>query len=126
MVLKTSTRQTVFLPVAGLVDPDSLKPADLVGVNKDSYLILDTLPAEYDARVKAMEVDEKPTEDYSDIGGLEKEIQELVEAIVLPMTHKERFTKLGIRPPKARDDAFCLVVRDLAPLPYRITLDDRV
>jgi SpoVK/Ycf46/Vps4 family AAA+-type ATPase len=49
----------------------------------------DTLPAEYDARVKAMEVDEKPTEDYSDIGGLDKQIQELVEAVVLPVTHKE-------------------------------------
>ena len=56
MVLKTSTRQTIFLPVVGLVDANSLRPSDLVGVNKDSYLILDTLPAEYDARVKAMEV----------------------------------------------------------------------
>jgi 26S proteasome regulatory subunit T5 len=100
VVLKTSTRQTIFLPVVGLVDPDKLKPVDLVGVNKDSYLILDTLPSEYDSRVKAMEVDEKPTEDYNDIGGLEKQIQELVEAIVLPMTHKDRFQKLGIRPPK--------------------------
>ncbi|KAF8401475.1 hypothetical protein HHK36_012414 [Tetracentron sinense] len=100
VVLKTSTRQTIFLPVVGLIDPDKLKPGDLVGVNKDSYLILDTLPSEYDSRVKAMEVDEKPTEDYNDIGGLEKQIQELVEAIVLPMTHKERFQKLGIRPPK--------------------------
>uniref|UniRef100_A0A2P2MLB9 Uncharacterized protein MANES_08G117200 n=1 Tax=Rhizophora mucronata TaxID=61149 RepID=A0A2P2MLB9_RHIMU len=100
VVLKTSTRQTIFLPVVGLVDPDKLKPGDLVGVNKDSYLILDTLPSEYDSRVKAMEVDEKPTEDYNDIGGLEKQIQELVEAIVLPMTHSERFQKLGIRPPK--------------------------
>ncbi|KMZ70105.1 hypothetical protein ZOSMA_1G00760 [Zostera marina] len=100
VVLKTSTRQTIFLPVVGLVDPDTLKPGDLVGVNKDSYLILDTLPSEYDSRVKAMEVDEKPTEDYNDIGGLEKQIQELVEAIVLPMTHKERFQKLGVRPPK--------------------------
>eukprot|EP01018_Ginkgo_biloba_P009617 Gb_25628 [translate_table: standard] len=81
-------------------DPDKLKPGDLVGVNKDSYLILDTLPSEYDSRVKAMEVDEKPTEDYNDIGGLEKQITELVEAIVLPMTHKERFEKLGVRPPK--------------------------
>ncbi|KAF8698069.1 hypothetical protein HU200_035582 [Digitaria exilis] len=100
VVLKTSTRQTIFLPVVGLVDPDKLKPGDLVGVNKDSYLILDTLPSEYDSRVKAMEVDEKPTEDYNDIGGLEKQIQELVEAIVLPMTHKDRFQRLGIRPPK--------------------------
>jgi 26S proteasome regulatory subunit T5 len=100
VVLKTSTRQTIFLPVVGLVDADSLRPGDLVGVNKDSYLVLDTLPPEYDSRVKAMEVDEKPTEDYSDIGGLDKQIQELVEAIVLPIQHKDRFTKLGIRPPK--------------------------
>lgn len=100
VVLKTSTRQTVFLPMVGLVEPDKLRPGDLVGVNKDSYLILDTLPAEYDSRVKAMEVDEKPTEDYSDIGGLDKQIQELVEAIVLPIQHKDRFKTLGIRPPK--------------------------
>jgi len=44
VVLKTSTRQTVFLPVVGLVDPATLRPGDLVGVNKDSYLVLDTLP----------------------------------------------------------------------------------
>ena len=68
----TSFTQTYFLPVIGLVDPKKLKPADLVvsegvelecscphffvlltivcyqwqGVNKDSYLILDTLPPE--------------------------------------------------------------------------------
>ncbi len=39
--------QSVFLPVVGLVDPKELKPSELVGVNKDSYLILDKLPAEY-------------------------------------------------------------------------------
>ena len=99
-VVKTSTRQTIFLPVVGLVDADKLEPGDLVGVNKDSYLILDTLPAEYDSRVKAMEVDEKPSEEYSDIGGLDKQIQELVEALVLPLTHGDRFKNIGIRPPK--------------------------
>ncbi|KAI8388045.1 26S protease regulatory subunit 6A [Radiomyces spectabilis] len=99
-VIKTSTRQTIFLPLIGLVDPDELKPGDIIGVNKDSYLILDTLPAEYDSRVKAMEVDEKPTEDYNDIGGLDKQIEELVEAVVLPMTHADRFKNIGIKPPK--------------------------
>jgi len=99
-VIKTSTRQTIFLPVVGLVDPEKLEPGDLVGVNKDSYLILDTLPCEYDSRVKAMEVDEKPSEEYSDIGGLDKQIQELVEALVLPLTHKDRFESIGIRAPK--------------------------
>lgn len=62
-VVKTSTRtvfcylksypiyllefQTSFLPLVGLVDVNTLKPGDLVGVNKDSFLILDTLPSEY-------------------------------------------------------------------------------
>eukprot|EP00735_Rhodelphis_limneticus_P013567 TRINITY_DN73_c0_g1::TRINITY_DN73_c0_g1_i1::g.14913::m.14913 TRINITY_DN73_c0_g1::TRINITY_DN73_c0_g1_i1::g.14913 ORF type:complete len:425 (+),score=92.22,sp/O88685/PRS6A_MOUSE/72.64/0.0,AAA/PF00004.24/7.3e-42,AAA_5/PF07728.9/2.3e+03,AAA_5/PF07728.9/1.1e-05,AAA_16/PF13191.1/0.011,AAA_16/PF13191.1/20,RuvB_N/PF05496.7/0.0008,RuvB_N/PF05496.7/3.7e+03,AAA_2/PF07724.9/5.1e+03,AAA_2/PF07724.9/0.0018,DUF815/PF05673.8/0.0022,AAA_22/PF13401.1/0.069,AAA_22/PF13401.1/1.1e+02,AAA_25/PF13481.1/0.35,AAA_25/PF1 len=100
VIVRTSTRQTIFLPVAGLVPAAQLKPGDLVGLNKDSYLILDALPAEYDSRVKAMEVDERPSENYSDIGGLDKQMQELVEAVVLPITHKEKFETIGIRPPK--------------------------
>ena len=119
VVLKTSTRQTIFLPVVGLVDADSLKPGDLVGVNKDSYLILDTLPAEYDSRVKAMEVDEKPTEDYSDVGGLDKQIQELVEAIVLPVTHKEKFKALGIKPPKVRTLSCIIATQRHIRLPWK-------
>lgn len=99
-VVKTSSRQTVFLPMVGLVDPETLKPNDLVGVNKDSYLILETLPSEFDSRVKAMEVDEKPTETYSDVGGLDKQIEELVEAIVLPMKRADKFKEMGIRAPK--------------------------
>lgn len=99
-VIKTSTRQTIFLPLIGLVDADKLKPSDLIGVNKDSYLVLDTLPAEYDSRVKAMEVDEKPTETYADIGGLDKQIEELVEAVVMPMKQADMFKKIGIKAPK--------------------------
>ena len=41
-------------------------------MNKDSFLVLEKLPCEYDSRVKQMEVDEKPTEEYTDIGGLDK------------------------------------------------------
>lgn len=101
-VIKTSTRQTIFLPLIGLVEHTTLKPGDLIGVNKDSYLVLDTLPAEYDSRVKAMEVDEKPTEKYTDVGGLDKQIEELVEAVVWPMKEAERFKKIGIKAPKGK------------------------
>jgi len=100
VVIKTSTRQTIFLPVAGLVDCHKLKPGDLIGVNKDSYLILDTLPPEYDSRVKAMEVDERPTETYNEIGGLDEQRKELREAVVLSITHAHLFKSIGIQPPK--------------------------
>eukprot|EP00056_Hartaetosiga_gracilis_P016070 m.3710 g.3710 ORF g.3710 m.3710 type:complete len:423 (-) comp3716_c0_seq1:89-1357(-) len=99
-VIKTSSRQTIFLPNVGLLEPETLTPGDLIGVNKDSYLMLDKLPPEYDSRVKAMEVDERPTESYTDIGGLDKQIRELIEAVVLPITKKEQYDNIGITPPK--------------------------
>lgn len=88
------------MPIPGLVDPAELKPSDLVGVNKESFLIFEKLPSEYDSRVKAMEIDQKPTEEYTDIGGLDKQIQELREAIVIPITHRDTFEAIGIKPPK--------------------------
>jgi len=100
LVVKTTSRQTVYLPVIGMVEPEELKPGELIAVNKESFIVYEKLPAEYDSRVQAMEIDERPTEEYSDIGGLDKQIQELIEAIVLPMTHKDRFDAIGIRPPK--------------------------
>jgi 26S proteasome regulatory subunit T5 len=100
LVVKTTGRHTIYLPVIGMVEPEELKPGELIAVNKESFIVYEKLPAEYDSRVKAMEIDERPTEEYSDIGGLDKQIQELIEAIVLPMTHKDRFDAIGIRPPK--------------------------
>ena len=38
-----------------VLEPSHQLRNDLVGVNKDSYLVLDKLPPEYDSRVKAME-----------------------------------------------------------------------
>jgi len=75
----------------GMIEPEDVKPGDLVAVNKESFNIYEKMPQDYDARVKAMEMDEKPEDNYTDIGGLDKQIEELTEAIVLPMTHKERF-----------------------------------
>jgi 26S proteasome regulatory subunit T5 len=96
-----------------------LKPGDLIGVNKDSYLVLDTLPAEYDSRVKAMEVDEKPTEKYTDVGGLDKQIEELVEAVVWPMQEADRFKKIGIKAPKGESHKVSKILTCVLTLCFR-------
>ena len=72
LVVKTTGRHTIYLPVIGMVEPEELKPGELIAVNKESFIVYEKLPAEYDSRVKAMEIDERPTEEYTDIGGLDK------------------------------------------------------
>jgi 26S proteasome regulatory subunit T5 len=99
-IVKTSTRSTIFLPIPGIVDITKIKPMDLIAVNKDTFLIYNKLPAEYDSRVKSMELDEKPQEKWNDIGGLDKQVEELIEAVVLPIERKDLFDNLGIKPPK--------------------------
>lgn len=99
-VVNTSTRITSYLPMLGLVNEKDVKPGDLVALHKETNIIFEKLPPNYDTKVKAMELDNKPDETYEDIGGLERQIEELNEAIVLPFTHPERFKKLNIKPPK--------------------------
>ncbi|EQB61695.1 26s protease regulatory subunit 6a [Vairimorpha apis BRL 01] len=99
-VVNTSTRITSYLPMLGLVNEKDIKPGDLVALHKETNIIFEKLPPNYDTKVKAMELDNRPDETYEDIGGLERQIEELNEAIVLPFTHPERFKKLNIKPPK--------------------------
>merc|ERR1712003_363062 len=50
--------------------------------------------------VNVMKVDKAPLESYTDIGGLEQQIQEVREAVELPLTHPELYDEIGIKPPK--------------------------
>ncbi|EDS27583.1 26S protease regulatory subunit 6a [Culex quinquefasciatus] len=89
-----SKNKTYFLLVIGLFVPEKLK----LGDESEQGL--------YDARVKVMELDERFIEHYSDFGGLDMQIQELIEAVVLPISHKDMFKNLGIHPPKGVLHAF--------------------
>lgn len=61
--------------------------------------IMKILPKTKDPRAKAMEIIEKPKISFKDIGGLHDQIQDLQEAVILPLTEAERFKKLGIEAP---------------------------
>lgn len=47
-----------------------------------------------------MQVEKAPLESYADVGGLEQQIQEIKEAVELPLTHPELYEDIGIKPPK--------------------------
>jgi len=58
------------------------------------------LEDDVDPMVSVMKVDKAPLETYADIGGLDKQIQEIKEAVELPLTHPELYEDIGIKPPK--------------------------
>ncbi|MHA1733933.1 MAG: proteasome-activating nucleotidase [Promethearchaeota archaeon] len=78
---------------------DSIRPGDSVALNQSSLAIVRVLEADVDVYVAAMELDEKPTENYADIGGLHDCIQEVREVVELPLSNPEVFDKMGIDPP---------------------------
>lgn len=47
-----------------------------------------------------LQADEKPDVQYSDIGGMDMQKQEIREAVELPLTHFELYKQIGIDPPR--------------------------
>jgi len=70
-----------------------------VAMNQRSLVITKVLPDNKDHRVTAMEVIEKPKITFEQIGGLDKEILELDESVMLPLLKPKEFEDLGIEPP---------------------------
>merc|ERR1712057_6022 len=62
--------------------------------------VVGLLGDDVDPMVNVMKVDKAPLETFADIGGLEQQIQEIKEAVELPLTHPELYEDIGIRPPK--------------------------
>ncbi|AGB38233.1 proteasome-activating nucleotidase Pan2 [Natronococcus occultus] len=77
---------------------ERVEAGDRVAVN-DSFGIQTILEAETDARAQAMEITERPEVDYTDIGGIDEQIQEVREAVEQPLTNPEMFEEVGIDPP---------------------------
>lgn len=62
--------------------------------------VVGILQDEVDPLLNVMKVEKAPLESYADIGGLENQIQEIKEAVELPLTHPEIYEDIGIKPPK--------------------------
>ena len=62
--------------------------------------VIGVLQDDADPMVSVMKLEKAPTESYADIGGLEAQIQEIKEAVELPLTHPELYEDMGVKPPK--------------------------
>ncbi len=99
-IVKSSTGPSFIVQVSGNIPIDVLKSGTRVALNQRSFAIMEALPPSRDPFVKAMEVEERPTVTYADIGGLEEQLREISETVELSLLHPELFEEVGIDPPK--------------------------
>jgi len=82
------------------VSPTDVEEGMRVGVDRTNYKILMPLPPKIDPSVTMMQVEERPSVTYADVGGCKEQIEKLREVVELPLLEPERFANLGIEPPK--------------------------
>ncbi|MEM4617373.1 MAG: proteasome-activating nucleotidase, partial [Ignisphaera sp.] len=99
-LVKSSSGPVLVVYILPTVDKSRLKPGASVALNQRGSAIVEVLPRSEDPYVKAFEIVERPSIRYEDIGGLEKQIDELREAIELPLKYPHKFKAMGIEPPK--------------------------
>lgn len=100
VVVKSSTGPKFVVNSSQFVRDEDLKPGVRVALNQQTLAIVNVLPTSKDPMVYGFEVEERPKVSYEDVGGLETQIEEIREAVELPMLKPELFAEIGIEPPK--------------------------
>jgi len=99
-IISSSGGPEYYVGILSFVDKDALEPGCSVLLHNKTQAIVGILADNVDPMVSVMKVEKAPLESYADIGGLDKQIQEIKEAVELPLTHPELYEEIGIRPPK--------------------------
>merc|ERR1719451_288339 len=99
-IVSTSVGSEHYVSILSFVDKDQLEPGCSVLLNHKVHAVVGVLSDDTDPMVTVMKLEKAPTESYADVGGLENQIQEIKEAVELPLTHPEVYEDIGIRPPK--------------------------
>ncbi|KAK9377684.1 P-loop containing nucleoside triphosphate hydrolase protein [Lipomyces chichibuensis] len=99
-IVSSNTGPEYYVSIMSFVDKDLLEPGCSVLLHHKGVSVVGVLQDDTDPMVSVMKLDKAPTESYADIGGLEAQIQEIKEAVELPLTHPELYEEMGIKPPK--------------------------
>lgn len=99
-IVSSTTGNTYYARVLSTIDRELLKTSASVALHRHSHSLVDVLPPEADSSIQLMAGREKPDVNYSEIGGLDIQKQEIKEAVELPLTHFELYKQIGIDPPR--------------------------
>merc|ERR1712238_507297 len=99
-IVSSSVGPEYYVNILSSVNQDLLEPGSSILMHHKNLSVVGILSDDTDPMVSVMKVEKAPLESYADIGGLEEQIQEIKEAVELPLTHPELYEDVGIKPPK--------------------------
>ncbi|KAL2540731.1 26S proteasome regulatory subunit 4A [Abeliophyllum distichum] len=99
-IVSSSVGPEYYVGILSFVDKDQLEPGCAILMHNKVLSVVGLLQDDVDPMVSVMKVEKAPLESYADIGGLDAQIQEIKEAVELPLTHPELYEDIGIKPPK--------------------------
>ncbi|CAN1269926.1 26S proteasome regulatory subunit 4 homolog B [Linum perenne] len=99
-IVSSSVGPEYYVGILSFVDKDQLEPGCAILMHNKVLSVVGLLQDDVDPMVSVMKVESAPQESYADIGGLDAQIQEIKEAVELPLTHPELYEDIGIKPPK--------------------------
>jgi proteasome regulatory subunit len=100
VIVRSSAGPRFMVRSSPSINAEELKAGVRCTLNQQSLAIVELLPTSFDAQIYGMELVDSPQEMYADIGGLDAQINEIKEAVELPLKRPELFLRIGIDPPK--------------------------
>nr|CAD7439786.1 unnamed protein product [Timema bartmani]CAD7452753.1 unnamed protein product [Timema tahoe] len=100
VIVSSSFGNEHYVSVLSIVDKEKMELGCSVLLHNRVHAVVGVLVDDSDTLIKIMKLERAPQETYADIGGLESQIQEIKEAVELPLTNPEYYEEMGIKPPK--------------------------
>ena len=100
VIVRSSAGPRFLVRSSPSISAEEIKPGVRCTLNQQSLAIVELLPTSFDAQIYGMELVDSPQETYADIGGLDVQINEIKEAVELPLKRPDLFLRIGIDPPK--------------------------
>ncbi len=97
-IIRTPNGNKFFVSISNQCT--NIKSGDTVLAEQKNLTIIRKIPANKRFHVEKFVIIEKPTTKWEEIGGLDKEIKEIIEVIELPLKNPALFKRVGIDPPK--------------------------
>ena len=98
-IIGSTTGNNYLVKIISTIDRNKLKPNSSVALHRNSNALVNCLEDEADSGINVVLPLEKPKVKLNEIGGLEKQKEEIRETIELPLINKRLYDEIGIEPP---------------------------